>query len=425
MLAPTSSTDRLLLLLPATALAIATLATPEVTSMLSASLRPTVDLLTSVAADAVALSVVSLACCCCCCSPPSMSSPWRALTLALLLPLLLWPGSPLFLSLTWQWQKAHPVAPEGGGEWNKLRVVPSHRLLFCVIDKNANTAFEDLLCSLARDSQPAWLRWAASVWRTWADFELGCQWEATSPTRMGMSLAEARAAFERRTPGWTSAVFVRDPLERFLSGWLSKCTDGHDPDREVCSDVFGAPNASFAQAVATISALEGDLPEGWAQAHFRLQSSFCGGAVGRRGAFDLVYVLDRSTSRRDVADMLARVGVPKPSRATRAFDYHFGAPLGDAAPPRPSDAAAPRPSDTPPAGLGGGSFAHVTAAASHLSQYYSEVSLVRAVLAHYAPDYRLVPGLRVPAWAVDAVGEPYVRSLGLESEPPPRTHPQP
>lgn len=38
---------------------------------------------------------------------------------------------------------------------------------------------------------------------------------------------------------WTSAVFVRDPLERFLSGWFSKCTPGHDLDREVCTALFG------------------------------------------------------------------------------------------------------------------------------------------------------------------------------------------
>ena len=63
---------------------------------------------------------------------------------------------------------------------------------------------------------------------------------------------------------WTSAVFVRDPLERFLSGYISKCTDNHDPDRYICARVFGARDASFARAVAVMGAAAdaGVEPEG-------------------------------------------------------------------------------------------------------------------------------------------------------------------
>jgi hypothetical protein len=55
----------------------------------------------------------------------------------------------------------------------------------------------------------------------------------TFPPNQGVSLSAAYAALRHEEPGWVSAVFVRDPLERFLSGWLSKCTNDHDLDREV------------------------------------------------------------------------------------------------------------------------------------------------------------------------------------------------
>merc|ERR1719473_958849 len=97
-----------------------------------------------------------------------------------------------------------------------------------------------------------------------------------APPNHGMSTNEVYRALggadhvrAADTGAWTSAVFVRDPLERFLSGWLSKCTDGHDLDREVCTQMFGAPDASFARAVEVIGAMEGDLPGGLAQDHFR------------------------------------------------------------------------------------------------------------------------------------------------------------
>ena len=346
----------------------------------------------------------------------------RTLGLVLLLAvLLLHPSSPLFLSFTWQWQtyvdaRFFSHVQTTGDQWSKLRIVPSHRLLFCAIEKNANTAFEDLLCSLSHADRPQWMRWTAAHWRTWADFELDCRWASTYPLNQGYSMPQAIAAFKHVTPGWTSAVFLRDPLERFLSGWLSKCTPGHDLDREVCTKLFGSPNASFAHAAATIGALSGDVPDGVAEDHFRLQSAFCGGAIAR-GEFDLVYVLDRATSRDNVADMLRHVGITQPTKATSAFNYHFRAPPSSAPPAaeEPPAAAEGVLGVLPPlTDAHGGNFEHTTNAHSRRALYYSDPVVVRAVLRHYAPDYRTLPKIRVPSWVVDVVGADYVRSLGLD-----------
>lgn len=352
-------------------------------------------------------------------SPGSFDARYRVATLFLLLALL-HPKSPLFRSATW-WFQTYVLSPrlhKTSHALSKIRVVPNHRLIFCAIEKNANTAFEDLLCSLSHASDPWWLRWlttgwVAAAWRTWADFELPCMWAATHPDNQGLDGRTTWNAFyhkqqfsdDQASEEWISAVFIRDPLERFLSGWLSKCTPGHDLDREVCTQLFGAPDASFARAVEVISSIEGDVPDGLSEDHFRLQSVFCNGTVGR-GEFDYYFLLDRATSRQQVAQMLAAVGINNPSDATRAFDYHFP-------PPPPEDTAEHSQKPRPGCVEGGGSFDHVTDASRRLTAYYSSPELVRGVLRHYAVDYRSLPGLRVPEWAVRLVGEEYVRSLWL------------
>ena len=55
---------------------------------------------------------------------------------------------------------------------------------------------------------------------------------------------------------------------------------------------------------------------------------------------------------------------------------------------------------------------HATRAETSRSRYYRTPGLVRAILGHYAPDYRSFD-IEVPAWAVEAVGAEFVESLGL------------
>jgi hypothetical protein len=282
---------------------------------------------------------------------------------------------------------------------NFFRVVPDRKLLFCDISKNANQAFSDLLCSLMRASeQPEWKRRLASQLRTWDDFEQGCTWISTNPASVGLTEDDTWAAFDHQLPGWTSAVFVRDPLDRFLSGYRSKCEPGHDPDRHVCGYVFGANDASFEEAVRVINATDGDLKSGTAEDHFRLQSAFCHGAVGE-GRFDVYYLLDRTTSRRDVADMLKRVGVDDPSAASAAFNYHFPSqppPPPSGKLPVPATGGQPQDPHLPTAGTeaaaettsapkhiyGGGEHVTNSGGVSARTKYYSNPALVAAVLRH-------------------------------------------
>ena len=275
-----------------------------------------------------------------------------------------------------------------------ILVAPAQRLLFCAIEKNANTAFNDLLCSLARarGRPPSlWQRVEAGWLRAPKGFELGCTWGGANYAGVGMKEAELWDALS--SAEWSHAVFVRDPIERFVSGYLSKCAPGHDSDRYICERVFGARNASLAQAVAVLAAAarEGrDLPGGVPQDHFRLQSRFCNGAVGA-GKFELMYELDPATSRDNVADMLQHVGVDEPALATPAFEAHF----------------------PPPAKLKLHATQHDTNAHNRsralLEREADGRNLMRALLAFYAPDYRaLASVLSVPRWAADLAGDEWV-----------------
>jgi hypothetical protein len=245
-------------------------------------------------------------------------------------------------------------------------------------------------------------------------FETGCGFATATPEgpiginmltawRLLTAPRDATAAHP-----WTRVVFVRDPLERFLSGYLSKCTPGHDIDTHLCSRTFGHGNVSFRLAAQRIHASGHDLPscsrrrDVWdcqADDHWRMQSSFCNGTVGRaHEVYDAIERLDVGSSRDVVADLLRRVGVPKPE-SNPAFARHFPSPSSSVRRKPGSKAAA----DT-----------HATHAAELRARYYADTDITRMVLEHYAPDYRALR-MHVPAWAAKQVGEGFVRRLGLLS----------
>ena len=114
-----------------------------------------------------------------------------------------------------------------------LLVVPSHKLLLCRIEKVANSVLSSLMCSLNKGHVPgAEQPHRQKIGDGLFDFEDGCDWHTAEALNMHMSIAELKDAL---TPGalsqpFTKVVFYREPLERFLSGYLSKCTAGRDPE---------------------------------------------------------------------------------------------------------------------------------------------------------------------------------------------------
>lgn len=208
-------------------------------------------------------------------------------------------------------------------------------------------------------------------------------------------------------PSWTKAVFYREPLGRFLSGWLDKC---NDVSRVYCVHVFGDMNVSFRDAVLSLAhgcnrarsfvhapppapvrrwvEGDGDDPDdldddhlgrpqlqpcltrktgavaGWGErhtmdGHFRQQTDFCGGLGAALGGYQVVQQLELSTSRERVGKMLARSNITEVPN--KVFDRLY-----------------------PHQGARGG---HSKRADEKLEQYYSDPQLVGIVTRFYYDDY--------------------------------------
>ena len=128
-------------------------------------------------------------------------------------------------------------------------VVPERKLLICATEKVGLQMFADLTCSLSlahnkSDESPKVIKTHGAEW------ERGCSWDSSQACGPVHNWNAANLLDAFVDPEWSRAVFYRDPLERFLSGYMSKCEDGFDPDRWICEQVFGQYNASFDQAVA-------------------------------------------------------------------------------------------------------------------------------------------------------------------------------
>ncbi|KAJ8600367.1 hypothetical protein CTAYLR_000702 [Chrysophaeum taylorii] len=235
-----------------------------------------------------------------------------------------------------------------------LVVIPEHKVLFCRIDKNAGTAFSQL-------------------WRS-VRGEVGELYYGSSPGAQGLGRAEVEALFE--DPSWHKAVFFREPLERFASGFASKCLPGHDKDTVHCKMAFGSETVSPSEAVRAI--LEGDRTHGILRAidkHFAHQHRFCGGLLETLEYYDTVEQIFPETIREKVLELFEKVGIDFPH--AEIFDAIF---------PEPNVARAGR---------------HVTNARASEEAFFKtiEPALVAGILRHYAPDHFLF-GIKVPPWAI-------------------------
>jgi len=292
------------------------------------------------------------------------------------------------------------------GPISHFLAAPTERLLFCWIEKVACQAFNDLMCSINKGPNASHERTTeltatgtkckgaeGSCGDSW---EVDCNWGTmgyASAQSVGMSRSDVRDAL--RNDEWTSAVFLRDPLDRFLSAWLSKCVAGHDDDGpRLCAIVFGEPRASFDAAVRVMNAsVYKPWPEGHAEDHWRRQSEFCDGSLfaDPYGLYEFVEVLDKGTSHEAVGRMLSLAGIDPDSQP--AYNAHFPATANHAA---------------------AESHEHATNAEAKRAKYWSPEQ-VRSILRYYQKDY-LTFRLPAPAWTVDMVGCAFLRELRLSAQ---------
>mmetsp|Transcript_37686 Transcript_37686/g.70478 ORF Transcript_37686/g.70478 Transcript_37686/m.70478 type:complete len:1243 (+) Transcript_37686:108-3836(+) len=181
---------------------------------------------------------------------------------------------------------------------DRFFIVPEHKLLFCYMEKVACTNFNSLFAQLRRHYNDSFIATHGSF-----------GWFQSVPYLEGYSIRNLEHIME--DPSWHKALFYRDPVERFVSAYRSKCEHVDKDGAFVCNRAFGDKNASFKKAVERISRLDerSDFdPDYTMNVHFQRQMSFCGGLEHNLKYYDTVEPLSVDTARSKVEHLFEKVG---------------------------------------------------------------------------------------------------------------------
>ena len=104
------------------------------------------------------------------------------------------------------------------------------------------------------------------------------QWFPANPSTVGLSLEAFKDRLGDASNSWRKLVVYRDPMERFLSAYRSKCllADGDRNGRMHCHNLFRLNDSQI-----SVLNVASRLPQyGHHNPHWATQTSFCGGTVG-------------------------------------------------------------------------------------------------------------------------------------------------
>lgn len=248
---------------------------------------------------------------------------------------------------------------------SKFMIIPEHKLLFCAIEKNCNAAFGRFFH-----------HYRSLFSKKYANTDNW--WESNSPKAHGYSKKMLSALLVDNQ--WHKAVVVREPLSRFLSGYQSKCTDGHDNDRHHCKQEFGGNFVTFTEAVESIARKNHSME---INNHWELQYRFCGGLGSTYHYYNTVITYNRTTLREDVTAMLINAKFPVDNKSfvyshmMHAFNSSF-----------PYEQTTIK-----------NYMKHVTRSDDihTLLRFYNSKTLIDKVVLKYLPDYELL-NLTIPEW---------------------------
>jgi|MDSW01.2.fsa_nt_gb hypothetical protein len=139
--------------------------------------------------------------------------------------------------------------------FDRVSVFMDMKLLVCGIEKNGITVLNRALAAAQRKN---------------------FSWFPNNPSKEHLSLEAFKRLLQDPNNSWRKLVVYREPMERFLSAYHSKCLLRDDDGKKHCHDTFRL-NASQISIlnVARLLALYGHSNPHWAP-----QASFCGNTVG-------------------------------------------------------------------------------------------------------------------------------------------------
>ncbi|CAM9368434.1 unnamed protein product [Chrysoparadoxa australica] len=104
---------------------------------------------------------------------------------------------------------------------HKFIIIPEIKLLFCSIPKVAHSQFHQILQAVREVA-----RREQGLKEPLPQTKL--MLHMNTPEYHGLDIADLEGML--MDPAWKKAVFYRDPVTRFLSGYRSKCEEGHDEE---------------------------------------------------------------------------------------------------------------------------------------------------------------------------------------------------
>ena len=195
--------------------------------------------------------------------------------------------------------------PKPQRDWTMYRLIilPAHRMLFCYIEKVACTSFNSLFNHIANQTVNRLKNmWLLNDWR-----------------RHRLRISDLIGYL--RNESWHKAVFYRDPVDRFVSAYLSKCVPNKGYSKKGsrhCDDTFGNHSVTFGHAVEVIGQVDAVGNAHWLQQH-----QFCGGLKKYLSVYDTVELLEPESVNSKVKDMLGRANIPQTRDLNAAVDQYF------------------------------------------------------------------------------------------------------
>ena len=191
-----------------------------------------------------------------------------------------------------------PVTPRLTHDYlDRIIIVPEYKLFFCYMEKVGCLMFNNVFRLLRLYTNSTMMTHDEAV------FQAQSTWFRNKPDRFGYNKNDLEAMLS--DPGWTKAVFYRDPRSRFVSAYINKCIV--EQDYYFCKLVFGEENVPRTWDAA-IQMVENRTFQ--PDAHFGPQGRLCGGVANTLDYYDLIQDLERDTVEGHVQTLFQHIGVP-------------------------------------------------------------------------------------------------------------------